>query len=99
MVDLFLAQALKNKQLLGPGFAVSIGGAQGIILVRMKVTTEQTSDGNTTCVLRVIKRSDLKQWCSFTVRRFGHMLEDYVQQMRDVCGGVFPIGTHPTHLS
>ena len=99
MVDFFLAQALKNKQLLGPRFAVSISGAQGIILVRMEVATEQASNGDTPRVLRVIEGGDLKQWSALLVWRFRHMLENHIQQMRDVGGWFFPVGTHPAHFS
>ena len=95
MVHLFLAKAGKDIEFLRADLFAAVCRAEHVVFVGVQVPTVQTADRNPSRVLAVIQRRDLELGSSFHVRCLRHLVQDDVQQVRHIGGGLLPILGHP----
>ena len=100
LLDLLLAEALENHQLLDPGFlhrhAVALG--EGHHLARLERAARDLAHGDTARVGRIFERRDEHLGRAPDDFRLGDLVDDGVEQRNDRVGRLVPFVRHPALL-
>ena len=77
----------------------SVTMADGDVHSILKCATVNTTNGDTTCIARVVERCDKHLWCTLELLWCRNLSKDKVEKVVEVISWVLPVRTHPALLS